>query len=455
MPSAALDFIRDNLEDSTPVSLTPRVRKKFPAVSAAQVHKAWTTMSETMWKRAFEPLESARKLLTEFQDDVEVLHLEAAEGVVQLAWVMKRIAKPLKSVVEIAMDATCKQFCGVGGRCDTDLVAVNTNSSHLELYTIMGECDNAGYPLSYCLLSTATSTELGKRTRALTNWAIALRDGYGIKPSYVHTDKDMAEVGMREHAWPDAKHSFCWWHMEKFVKDRFESHRLATTPYNPLIAHSIFAFIEPSYKPVGRSDPKDYEGGVIALPHDQQTLAIPANPDGLRIKLPPLVTEAATKSVESSDAATCIESDARAPIIQIKRVRLLLPNLPVPESNAFETSTESEMLEPEESDNPNIATTQSERNFCPIDHRRPIIDMIKSHYCAHPLIPGDCAPNPRAIYYWAVRQIFEYCYTNEVPPRVWVYLWGNLYRPARWRLWARSVSPQIPVLKATMICEAQ
>ena len=27
----------------------------------------------------------------------------------------------------------------------------NTNSRHLELYTILGEYDNAGFPLSYCV----------------------------------------------------------------------------------------------------------------------------------------------------------------------------------------------------------------------------------------------------------------------------------------------------------------
>ena len=30
----------------------------------------------------------------------------------------------------------------------------NTNSKNLELYSIMAEHDNAGFPVSYCLLST-------------------------------------------------------------------------------------------------------------------------------------------------------------------------------------------------------------------------------------------------------------------------------------------------------------
>lgn len=71
----------------------------------------------------------------------------------------------------------------------------NTNSRHLELYTVLGEYDNAGFPLSYCLLSTVAATEIGKRTKALTAWGTALREKYGIIPQIVHVDKDMAEIG--------------------------------------------------------------------------------------------------------------------------------------------------------------------------------------------------------------------------------------------------------------------
>ncbi|KAF8811328.1 hypothetical protein BYT27DRAFT_7090256, partial [Phlegmacium glaucopus] len=48
-----------------------------------------------------------------------------------------------------------------------------TNDKHLELCAVLGEYDNAGFPLSYCLLSTASSVEPRK-----------------------HSDRDMAEIGM-------------------------------------------------------------------------------------------------------------------------------------------------------------------------------------------------------------------------------------------------------------------
>lgn len=53
------------------------------------------------------------------------------EGVEQVAWAMKGVLLPLQGkIVEIGIDATCER------------------SRHLELYTILGEYDNAGFPQS-------------------------------------------------------------------------------------------------------------------------------------------------------------------------------------------------------------------------------------------------------------------------------------------------------------------
>ena len=88
--------------------------------------------------------------------------------------------------------------------------ADNTNLRHLELYTILGEYDNTGSPLSYCLLTTASSVELRKCTQALEAWAAALHNEYRLKPRFVHTDKDMAEIGASRRVWPEAKcHGRC------------------------------------------------------------------------------------------------------------------------------------------------------------------------------------------------------------------------------------------------------
>lgn len=108
MPLEALDIIRDNLEWSTPVSITPKVQAVYPNVTGKQVHKAWTKMSEILWKRDHLQLPSAEILLKEFRDDVDVFDIPVADGIQQLCWGMKKIAGRLKGkVVEIGIDATC------------------------------------------------------------------------------------------------------------------------------------------------------------------------------------------------------------------------------------------------------------------------------------------------------------------------------------------------------------
>ena len=109
LPPDAAALIRENLEWSTPVSITPKVQALYPQVTPKQVHFAWTQMSETLWKRDKMQLPLAELLLKEFPSEVEIFDIEVAEGVEQLAWGMKKILESLKGkVVEIGIDATCE-----------------------------------------------------------------------------------------------------------------------------------------------------------------------------------------------------------------------------------------------------------------------------------------------------------------------------------------------------------
>ena len=110
LPLEAAEMIRENLDWTTPNEMVRKIQAKYPAVSNKQVHKAWTTMSETLWKRNAEQIPSARTLLTEYDGDADLLTIPAMDGVEQVAWVMKRIANALRGkIVEIGIDATCKR----------------------------------------------------------------------------------------------------------------------------------------------------------------------------------------------------------------------------------------------------------------------------------------------------------------------------------------------------------
>ena len=110
LPPKAVETIREELKQTTPSEMARWIQIAYPNVSTKQVHKAWTTMSETLWKRDAEQILSAKTLLMEHQDDVDLLTIPATDGVEQVAWVRKKIMGPLRGkIVEIGIDATCKR----------------------------------------------------------------------------------------------------------------------------------------------------------------------------------------------------------------------------------------------------------------------------------------------------------------------------------------------------------
>jgi len=89
MPPAAIEMIRENLEWSTPSGLVSKIQS-------------------SLWKRDRDQLISAKIVLSEHPDEVDVFDVVAEDGVEQLCWGQKRILASLKGkVVEIGMDATC------------------------------------------------------------------------------------------------------------------------------------------------------------------------------------------------------------------------------------------------------------------------------------------------------------------------------------------------------------
>ena len=109
LPPEAAAMICEDLEWMSPSEMARKVLGMFPTVSCQQVHKAWTTMSETLWKRDTEQLSSVKGFLSECKDDANLLDIPILEGVEQVAWVMQKIFGHLHGkIVEITLDATCK-----------------------------------------------------------------------------------------------------------------------------------------------------------------------------------------------------------------------------------------------------------------------------------------------------------------------------------------------------------
>ncbi|KAJ3535176.1 hypothetical protein NMY22_g6606 [Coprinellus aureogranulatus] len=386
MPQGAIDMVVANMEWLRPGEMVTKIQAAFSGVTASQIHNVWREQSKVHWYRAESQLVSARILLEEHGDEIDIFDVTGVpEGVEILAWGMQNIAGLLKGrLVEVGMDAT-----------------YNTNSKHMELYSIMGEYDNAGYPLCYCLLTTATAIDQDKRKKSLNVFISACAQKYNLSPTFCHVDKDMGEIAALRAAWPKAKIAVCWWHLRRAVRTRLANKKLATTPYNA-----------PNGKQI---DIKDYEGG---LPEDVKPTEPSSTPatdiiPKLTIRLPPTQQQELTKSEPAPIASTPPPSDQ-------------------PESTQ---------------------STNERRTFCVAEHREPIITMMERHFCAHPLIPGYAPPSSEGIRSWAVAQMYAYCVKNDLR-EVWAYLWENWYRRGRWELWARSAHTEIPVLKTTMILES-
>jgi hypothetical protein len=342
----------------------------------------------------------------------------------------------------------------------------NTNSKNLELYSVMAEHDNAGFPLAYCMLSTATSLEIGKRKKALTRWVEKLRDTYGIRPRFAHTDKDMGEIGMLREVW-DPKIQLCWWHLRKAVRERLGKSKLSTTPYNPRKARQEFTFVDVTFIPMGRPDPAEYEGGAWVTTSEREDLHPCDSPNAITLRIPALSSTYPPQQGNSSSptppplqdqtnrprtsmaaSPSCAVPPAGPEKLTIRLPRRGDENVPA-EINS--TAASGGMVK----DVSRLEVTEcAKRTFCPVELREAIVDMMEMHLCAHPSIPGYSHPSKEGIREWAVKQIYQYCTANDLR-EVWAYLWENWYCRQRWELWARSVHEEIPRLKTTMIMESQ
>lgn len=107
---------------------------------------------------------------------------------------------------------------------------------------------------------------------------------------------------------------------------------------------------------------------------------------------------------------------------------------------------------------PPVAKKKDLPQFCPIEYRKGVVELIRKHACQHPLIPQSCEgeavySTAEEIHYAAVHEMYDYCHTHGLS-QVWAYLWNNWYRWSKWVLWARSACPDlVSVLRTTMILE--
>ncbi|CAG8764527.1 15606_t:CDS:2, partial [Gigaspora rosea] len=108
----------------------------------------------------------------------------------------------------------------------------NTNKMNLELYSVLAEVDGMGFPLAYMLLTTAT---------AITD---------GINPTFVMTDKDLAQISAVKTIWPDAYIQLCLWHLKRAIKRQLGlKKKPKKIRYLASTANAEFSFIDIDFYP--------------------------------------------------------------------------------------------------------------------------------------------------------------------------------------------------------------
>jgi hypothetical protein len=94
-----------------------------------------------------------------------------------------------------------------------------------------------------------------------------------------------------------------------------------------------------------------------------------------------------------------------------------------------------------------VLTSKGKRSyiFCGAPHRKQILRLHTTHICQHPFFherlqnESWTAEKIRAN---AVQDLYLFCEQRGLR-EAWAYLWANWYSPQRWKLWARSSSPEI------------
>jgi hypothetical protein len=105
-PKEAIEEMKRML-DYSPTKVAGKLRKKWSWLRQKQIYRLWSQLCEASWRHDANPMESAKRLICE-DASVDLWDLQVPEGVVALAWGMKRISKRIgREIVEIGIDATC------------------------------------------------------------------------------------------------------------------------------------------------------------------------------------------------------------------------------------------------------------------------------------------------------------------------------------------------------------
>lgn len=263
----------------------------------------------------------------------------------------------------------------------------------------MAKHDNAGFPLLYCLLLTAMALHIQKRQNALTTWARHLCEIYDVVSKFAHTNKDMAKIGIICDTWR-LKLQLYWQHIKDTIRKWLVKAEFSTLPYNAEHAHAEFLFIDKFFQPLSNTDSGEHEGGEqdntksINRQHEDR-------PNGITIQI--ALPFSMKQNIHSSEASSSTSILSKQPNTHINHISDAIPTL-----EAISTLTQTMHLPwiklllhrplDKTSDTMPVkanavaseeCNVNKQHTFCPSDVQDSIINLVKGHFCTHPLILGN------------------------------------------------------------------
>ena len=241
-PTHIRQFIHDLAPRQDAREVYHSVRREFPddlLITQAQIYYWWRESVRRLYQMDNDELISSRMLIRQRY---------STHGYREVYWRYDNtmgvkafgFATPLfnriisaQSVNEYHIDSTFK-----------------TNRAGYELFVVISSVNGAGFPIAYLVLDTHHAVDRDHaKTAEIQEFFRALRNE-GLRPHFMMTDKDSAQIYAIRSIWGDNVARLCMWHARRSVKLKLSS-KTPTARYNASQAHEDFSFIDPLWVPAG------------------------------------------------------------------------------------------------------------------------------------------------------------------------------------------------------------
>ncbi|KZT03873.1 uncharacterized protein LAESUDRAFT_738040 [Laetiporus sulphureus 93-53] len=201
------------------------------------VYYYWHLVSRQEWKKADDPLESARLFIEKHGEEhnIALLDVKAAPGMQVLAFQVKDFVAEWRRIHRSLL--WTQPVC-----------LWNTNAANFELFSAVADARGFSIPLAFLLMSMSAEAKEGVKEEVSKNFLKHLK-GLGVDPEFMLTDKDWSEINAMHATWSRVKHQLCFWHAFRALKQRLAKNKDTPAFYDVSEARKEFPYIKADFMP--------------------------------------------------------------------------------------------------------------------------------------------------------------------------------------------------------------